>query len=161
MGGILTTIGSIAGGGVKDLVLGVLDRIKLAPEKKAEVELAMANNALELQKLDFELQKKQQDYEQSVTESQKAIIVAEMSQGDAYTKRARPTIVYAGLVFVILNYIVPTYMGFFANKAVPEVPIPADFWWVWGGVCGTWIVGRSMERRGIGMSKTTKSLTGV
>ena len=161
MGGVLTTISAIASGGIKDLVLGILDRIKLAPEKKAEIELQLAQHDMEVQKLEHELRKIAEERETSIVDAQKNIIVAEMTQGDGYTKRARPTIVYAGLLFVFLNYVVPTYVGYFGGRPVPEVPIPADFWWVWGGVCGTWVIGRTMERRGQFMSPAVKTLTGV
>lgn len=71
-------------------------------------------------------------------EQVKAIIAAEMSQGDSYTKRARPSIVYAGLLLHLVKAIGAAF-GL-------EVTIDPNFTYVWGAVCGVWIVGRSVEK---------------
>lgn len=65
------------------------------------------------------------------------IMVAELEQGDSYTKRARPTIVYVGLIGAIIDAI-----------GTIEFTLPPDFWYVWGGVCGVYMMGRTVEKRG-------------
>ncbi len=65
------------------------------------------------------------------------VMVAELEQGDNYTKRARPTIVYAGIIASIIDAI-----------GTIDFSMPADFWYVWGGVCGVYMVGRTFEKRG-------------
>lgn len=80
----LTGIGSIA-----DLAHGIMD--KFIPPKATEAERLAVN--LQLQDM---LQKR----EASVLDVQKSVMVAEMGQEDKFTKRARPMVVYAGLVLL-------------------------------------------------------------
>ena len=63
------------------------------------------------------------------------IMVAELQQGDTFTKRARPSIIYVGLLGAIVDAI-----GYF------DFTLPSDFWYVWGGVCGVYAIGRSVEK---------------
>ena len=131
----LTGIGSVA-----DFAKSVVDRIfppSLSAAEKAQKQL--------------ELQTLLQTRENIVTEAQKAVIVAEMQQGDNFTKRARPTIVYAGLAFIFLVHVFIPIVGFFKGvspETFPKMVLPDEFWWTWGGVCSVWVLGRTMERRG-------------
>lgn len=128
----LTGIGSIA-----DLAHGIMDKFwppGADPNKKLEYEL--------------ELQKMLQAREDAVTEAQKSITVAEMQQGDNFTKRARPSVVYSGLVFIFFNHVFLPCYAFFTGKVIPTVSLPTEFWWAWTGVVGIWMVGRTLEKRG-------------
>ena len=128
----ITGLGSIA-----DLAKGIMDKI-WPPE---------ADPAAKLQ-AQLELQKIIEARETSVLDTQKGIIVAEMEQGDKYTKRARPTIVYAGLAFIFMVHVVLPIVSFFKDMPMPNLELPAEFWWAWTGVCGIWVIGRTMEKRG-------------
>jgi len=132
MGFDITGLGSIA-----DLAKGIMDRF--IPPKATEAERAAVQ---------IEIEKMLQVRESAVLDAQKAIIVSEMQQADEYTKRARPTLVYAGLLFIFLVHVVFPIAAFFAGKNMPNLSLPAEFWWAWTGVCGIWIVGRSAEKRG-------------
>lgn len=81
-------------------------------------------------------------------EAKSAVIVAEMQSGDDYTKRARPTVVYFGLVAIALNYIIGPWLAYLIGAASPSIELPDQFWVAWGGVVGIWFIGRSAERRG-------------
>ena len=80
------------------------------------------------------------------------ILVAEMGQDDAFTKRARPAVVYMGLVFIGLVHVVFPILFYLAGlfkAAVPELPaicLPQEFWWAWSGICSVWVLGRSAEK---------------
>ncbi len=63
------------------------------------------------------------------------IMVAELQQGDKYTKRARPTIVYVGLAGALIDAI--NYIDF---------TLPQQFWIAWGGVVGVYGIGRTFEK---------------
>ncbi|CAA0111624.1 Uncharacterised protein [BD1-7 clade bacterium] len=82
------------------------------------------------------------------------IIEAEMAQGDNYTKRARPTVVYFGLVVIAINHVlVPNAVQIInqvSQTAVSynTVNLPTEFWIAWGGICSAWVIGRSAEKRG-------------
>ncbi len=97
--------------------------------------------------------------ENAVIDAQKAVMVAEMSQGDLYTKRARPTIVYAGLAFIFLVHVAFPIITYISGKPLPELKLPEEFWWSYTGVCGVWILGRSMEKNG-STNKMISMITG-
>ena len=130
----LTGLGSIA-----DLAGGIINKIwppSADPNEKLKAQA--------------ELERMLNEREGTVIDAQKNIIVAEMSQGDSYTKRARPTIVYAGLAFIFMVHVVLPMLAFFKGTPVPSLTLPAEFWWAWTGVCGIWIIGRSAEKVGTG-----------
>jgi len=139
----LTGIGSVA-----DLAKGLIDRFfppDVTPEQRAKVQI--------------EVEKMLQQDRNVLLDAQKSIIVAEMQQTDTYTKRARPTIVYAGLGYIFLVHVFMPLVAFFTSKALPTVVLPSEFWWAWSGVCGIWIVGRSAEKKGV-ENKLVSMITG-
>lgn len=128
----ITGIGSIF-----DFAKGVMDKIwppEADPNQRVQAQLR--------------LQEMMEVRENTVIEAQRAVIVAEMSQGDNYTKRARPTIVYAGLAFILAVHVAFPIIVFFTGRPMPTLSLPEEFWWAWTGVCGIWVFGRSMEKRG-------------
>lgn len=108
------------------------------------------------------LQKRDSEVEQTIRtelQAKEKIIVAELQHGDGYTKRARPSVVYFGLLVILYNYcVIPTAQMI---KGVPLTPfeLPTEFWIAWGGIVSTWSIGRSAERRGI-RNKVTSFITG-
>lgn len=92
-------------------------------------------------------------------QSKERVLVAELAQGDSYTKRARPTVVYAGLLLLAVNHVVLPWIAHFTGEVIPEILIPTAFWTAWGGICMTWVIGRTAERRGV-QNKLTEMITG-
>ena len=130
-------------GSVTNFAKGIMDRFwpaKMDEGEKAATQLKLVE-ALEAR-------------EASVISSQKDIIVAEMNQGDTFTKRARPSIVYFGLAAIGLNHVVLPWVAWFAveifgkEATLPSIELPTEFWYTWGGVCSIWIWGRSKEKMG-------------
>ena len=82
-------------------------------------------------------------------QAKERILVAELTQGSTYTKAARPTVVYYGLFAIFANYtLIPCLQWAFGSS--PEAfALPTEFWVAWGGIVGTWSIGRSAERRGV------------
>lgn len=143
MGWDLTGLGSVA-----DLAKGLIDRFfppDLDPAEKARIEAEM-RQALERR-------------EAALLEAQKSVMVAELQQGDSYTKRARPTVIYAGLLFIFLVHVIGPLASAFAGLQVPSLSLPTEFWWAWSGICGAYVLGRTAEKRG-GPNQVTKLLTG-
>lgn len=143
---------------VVDSIGNIADKFIESPDEK---------NAFKLQ-VQTLLQKAASDQEETARQtlqSKEKILVAELSQGDNYTKRARPTVVYAGLAFIAINYVVFPLIGRIANglgagvDASPLADLPPDFWYAWGGICSAWCVGRSLEKRGI-QTPATRAITG-
>tara|TARA_Y100000310_G_C20364264_1_gene660430 strand:- start:232 stop:702 length:471 start_codon:yes stop_codon:yes gene_type:complete len=74
------------------------------------------------------------------------IIKSEMASGDNYTKRARPTLVYFGMLVIFFNYcLVPAVQAIGGGVVEPFV-LPMEFWIAWGGTVGIWSAGRTAER---------------
>jgi hypothetical protein len=135
-------------GSVFDFAKGIVDRIwppDADPNQKMQAQMA--------------LQEMIEQRENQIVDAQKSIMVAEMNQGDAYTKRARPTIVYAGLAFIFLVNVAFPIIHAFTGTVAPSISLPAEFWWAWSGVCGVWVIGRSAEKRGAA-NKLTNMITG-
>ncbi len=131
-------------GTVADLAGGIVD--KFWGDKIDEGEAA---------RIKLEIQKAISDRETALVTSQRDIITAELNQSDNYTKRARPTLVYAGLVFIALIHVILPIIAWGALMIsgepldnMPSIKLPPEFWWAWGGVCSTWIIGRTAEKRG-------------
>ncbi len=135
------SIGSVIGE-----VSKVVDKFHLSGEEKQKFKI-------ELEAL---LQKRDAQIEETIrTEllAKERILTAELAQGDNYTKRARPTVVYAGLFFIFFNYCLVPLLG---GKALE---LPAEFWYGWSGIVATWSVGRTFEKRGA-VGRLTKVITG-
>jgi len=135
----LTGIGSLA-----ELAKGLVDRFW--PPAASEAEKMAAS---------MQLQQMLEARESALLEAQQSIIVAEMTQGDAFTKRARPSIVYFGLAAIGLVHVLLPMIAWVALVAtsttlerMPNIVLPGEFWAAWGGICSVWVIGRSAERRG-------------
>jgi hypothetical protein len=115
-----------------------------------------------------------QDRDNSVVNASKEIIVAELNQGDLYTKRARPTVIYAGLAMMFLTEVlIPaivkiiqafrvgqiTEVQIEAIHQIGQLDLPPEFWVAWGGVVSVYAVGRSAEKRGA-VNKVVEWITG-
>ena len=123
-------------------------------------------------KAEYEMTALLQQREDTLINAQREIIVAEMAQGDAYTKRTRPTVIYAGLAFIFLVHVFfplarafvvlfkdlpPETVG--AIVQASQISLPEQFWWAWTGLCGIWMVGRSYEKQGT-TNKVISMITG-
>jgi len=135
-------------GKVAELAKGIID--KIFPDKMSAAEKAEAQ---------IKIQEMLQAHDSSLIAAQKEIMISEMGQGDSYTKRARPTIVYSGLLFIFLVHVIFPMISYATKEALPELALPGEFWWAWTGVCGVWIMGRSMEKNGA-TDKIVKMITG-
>ena len=140
----MSFISNILGGSVGKVVEqvgGVIDRFTLTGEEKQKF------------KLDLEalLQKRDSEVEETIRtqlQAKERILVAELQQGDSYTKRARPTVVYAGLGFIFFNYCLVPVISKISGGGIQPLALPPEFWYGWSGIVATWSVGRSMEKRG-------------
>lgn len=141
MNGFVEKIAGFFGGGLIDSISDVADTFIQTADEKASFKVAMEKV----------LQQRDSEIEQTIRaelQAKEKIIVAEMTQGDNYTKRARPTLIYFGLVVIAFNYcLVPLLQVLLATTVAP-FPLPAEFWLAWGGAVSVYSVGRSMEKRG-------------
>jgi len=143
--GLLETAAGFAG--------KVVDRV--LPDKMSDAERAEAR---------FKVLELIEARDATVASASKDIIVAELQQGDKFTKRARPTIVYAGLGAIAFNHVLLPFLNRVAEwiaiaksetgalpdgfSAMAPVELPVEFWVAWAGVVGVYSLGRSAEKRG-------------
>jgi hypothetical protein len=146
----LTGLGSVA-----DLAKGLVDRFFPPAATEAEKMAAQA-----------QIEQQLQARENAVLETQRTVMSAEMNQGDNFTKRARPSIVYFGLAAIgLVNVLLPVLAWIYlistgkALSNMPTIALPEQFWLTWGGVCSIWIIGRSSERLGVA-GKVVQAITG-
>lgn len=136
-------------GPVSELAKSILDKIW---PPQADPNLKM--------QAQHEIEMMLQQRENALVNATQEIIVAEMNQGDSYTKRARPSLVYAGLFFIFMVHVGFPIAAFFSGRPMPQgLSLPEEFWWAWSGVVGIWSLGRTFERKGIG-GKVTEAITG-
>ncbi len=92
--------------------------------------------------------------------AKREVVASELRQDDKYTKRARPTLVYFGLLMIAINHMIfPILARFFDIDSNPLPPLPLEFWVGWSGIVGTWSIGRSAEKIGA-TNKITRLITG-
>jgi len=151
----MTWMGKIIGaltGGLGDKIIKVVDDLHLSGEEKQAFQV-------KIQKLIQESDAQLQSSLRKELEAKERILVAELQQGDSYTKRARPTVVYGGLVFIFLQYIVLPLIAQITGTNYTINAFPEEFWYGWSGIVATWSMGRTFEKRGAG-NKLTDAITG-
>ena len=152
----MSFISKVMAGGISELVGAVgtvIDSVHTSEEEKVEARL----------KVERAVSERMAVIESSIQARLKmvqGIIESEMQSGDSYTKRARPTLVYFGMLVIFLNHLVLPWVAHLTPGAtVPDIVLPEEFWWAWSGVVGLWVVGRSAEKSGIA-NKATRTITG-
>lgn len=147
--GDLMGIGSVA-----DFAKGIMDRFfpkSMDPAEKAQKQI--------------ELQEAISKREDTLINSQKEIIVEELKQGDSFTKRSRPMIIYSGLLFIFMNHVILPMIVWIVTIATgtkidpPVLNLPSEFWWAWSGVCSVYVMGRTSEKMGYS-NKIIQMITG-
>ena len=134
------------------LAADIIGKFKADPTKKQEIEGDLA-------KLNEQLKMKVEDHITEEIHGRTEIIKAEMAQGDKWTKRARPAVVYSGLLFIFINYVLPTLFQYGGLKPLPTIQLPSEFWEAWKVVVSVWSVGRTLEKVGIN-NAMTRTITG-
>jgi len=148
-------LAKIFSGGAGGIVSGIgdtVDKFVLTGEEKEKFKIQME----EL------LQKRDSEMEQTIRSelgAKERVLVAELSQGDNFTKRARPTVVYMGLFFIFLQTILLPFIKGIAGWTFEIPPLPDGFWAGWSGIVATWAIGRSFEKVGV-QNSMTRAITG-
>ena len=108
-------LAQLLSGGLIKGVASIVDQFHTSDEEKAELQLkakAMVLQHIEQaeESLRIELQARER------------IMVAEMQSGDNFTKRARPTLVYAGLAMIAWKYcLAPVAVAWLAWTYLPSI----------------------------------------
>jgi len=156
-----------SGTNVLDSLSDVVDRFITNPDERKAFEMELKrieeqhrqNQRQFLSEMEQLTQKRESEIEQTIRAElkvQESILVAELQQGDRYTKRARPTVIYVGLFFILLElfgirHIILDQLNLGENALniiQGSDAIFKTFLAAWAGVVGVYAVGRSIEKRG-------------
>ena len=140
-----------AGTGAK--IVEAVDELHLSGEEKEKIKI-------KLTELNQQAAQTAATLAQAEISARADVIKAELAQSDTFTKRARPMVIYAGLLMIFLQAIVLPVMAWIVGKPAPDVALPAEFWWAWGTVVSVYGAGRSAEKMGWG-GKVTGLITGA
>jgi len=126
--------------GLKDLVLGVIDRFKLPPEERAKVEFALQQQEFELKKLELEIEAK-------LADTASANLRAEAASASWLAKNCRPFFIFNAGLAVVANVWLPL-ISQFTPRPITALPIPDDFYWLFGAGFLGYVGARSWEKMG-------------
>lgn len=133
-------------GGLGDLFTKIMDAIKLSPEKKAEMQQALASNALEVQKLQNELEQKAIEAESKAIDVAGQNIRAETQSEDAFVRRARPSFLYVMILAIGFSLIVFPLISIISGKGLVFTPIPDSYLQLFGVAFLGYTGARSWEK---------------
>ncbi len=136
----MSVLDSIIGGNVGDLFQKIVGTFKLPPEKAAEMKELADQHAVELQKMQLEMEGKAQDALSREIEAASANIRAEATTGDKYTSRARPSFIYIMLAILLANYVV------FPLAHMPPLQFPDALFWLFGSCMLGYTGARTWEK---------------
>ena len=148
----MSFIANILGGGVAKLVgsIGsIIDDVTTSGEERDAAKLKMAE-IIQAENAETEKTLRKE------LEAKERIIVAELNQEDKYVKRARPSIIYVGLIMAI-GPAIAKIAG--VDLDVQDL-VHAEFWTAWKTTVSIYAIGRTAEKAGI-VTKIKKKLTGA
>jgi len=87
-----------------------------------------------------------QSFQEKEIEAKAKVMIAELNQDDNYTKRARPTVLYAGIIIMLINNVILPWISYFKGLQIPPINLPSEFWLAWGGIASVYSFGRSKEK---------------
>ncbi len=131
------SIQDVLGGTLLDSMKGLISQFHMSPEDKAKLQA----------QLDAEKDTviaAEHDYNVKLNDVAGQNIRAEAQSGDKFTERARPAVIWVGLLMFFWNYcIVPT---FGIHWHVPALPIPDTFSEIWGIVVTGYVFNRTVDK---------------
>lgn len=113
------------GGSVKDLVLGVFDRIKgMSPEDRAKIQSLVEEHTFELSKIDAELKKQAMTVEETLIKESAATVRVDQGSADWFVRRARPYFLWIMGTSVGFSCLVYPLINAATGKGLvyPEIP---------------------------------------
>lgn len=141
MGNLLT---NLLTGGIQNMAetaKGIIEEFHMSPEQKAE-QLA------KVQAAQAQAQQAALDYDAKMNDIAGQNIRAEEQSGSPYTRNARPSLIYVGLIAIVWDYcVLPTITILHATKGtLPAVLLPDWFWQTWGIAVTGYVMARGLEK---------------
>lgn len=122
-----------------------LEKIRILAEEKARRD-------------QMEFEKILEESWQAETEVKSELIKAEIASGDPYTRRARPSVIYAGIILAVFEALGLRMLILPSSEAVLSASneMMSLFFMAWAGVVGVYSVGRTAEKIRLDLSKDKK-----
>jgi len=145
--------------GLAKNIFPFVDELNVSDEEKEELKIKMQSM------LTGHSEEMYKTYYKEI-ENRTEVIKAEMKQDDAYTKRARPTVMYFFIGIITLNYCLYPIICHIFGTTLPTIKLPSEAWDAFKIVFGVYAVGRSFEKTDVinklasTIKKTTKAYTG-
>lgn len=135
----MSVVGDIFGvGGVSNLVQTVIDRVVPDPETKAKVQLALQQNAVQLQQMNDDLETK-------LNETAGQNIRADAQSGNFLASSARPMFMYIVEAILAFNYIgLP--IAKLCGAAIAPMDLPGDLLVLFGTCITGYVFARSADK---------------
>jgi hypothetical protein len=118
-----------------DSVVALIGQFHMSPEEKAQAQQAIADASAKAQLAAM-------DYDVQLNAIAGQNVRAEETNGDKFTSRARPTVIYGGLLVMFWNYC----LAAISPLHFKTVSIPDQFFWVWGTVVTGYVFSRTGEK---------------
>ena len=120
-------------------ITNLIDNLSTSDEERLQ-----AKNKLE--QIKNKLAVDMQSFQEKEIEAKAKVMIAELNQDDNYTKRARPTVLYAGIIIMLINNVILPWISYFKGLQIPPINLPSEFWLAWGGIASVYSFGRSKEK---------------
>lgn len=131
------SIKDVLGNSLIDSVKGIIEQFHMSPEDKAKI-----NAQIDAEKDAFT--SAENDYNVKLNDIAGQNIRAEEQSGDKFTQRARPAVIWVGLLMFFWNYCVVPTAG--VHWHVPALPIPDTFSEIWGVVVTGYVFSRTADK---------------
>jgi len=131
------SIQDVLGSSLLDSVKGIISQFHMSPEDKAKLQ-----QQLDAEKDQFATA--ENDYNTKLNDIAGQNIRAEETSGDKFTERARPAVIWVGLLMFFWNYCVVPTAGL--HWHVPSLPIPDTFSEIWGVVVTGYVFSRTADK---------------
>lgn len=131
------SIKDVLGNSLIDSVKGIIEQFHMSPEDKAKI-----NAQIDAEKDAFT--SAENDYNTKLNDIAGQNIRAEEQSGDKFTQRARPAVIWVGLLMFFWNYCVVPTAG--VHWHVPALPIPDTFSEIWGVVVTGYVFSRTADK---------------
>jgi hypothetical protein len=126
-------------GAAFDGLTKIIGEFHMSPEEKAAAQQAIVNAQQQAQQA-------ANDYQTQLNSIAGQNIRAEEQSGDKFTVRARPAVIWIGLIAILWDYCVVPTASMWSQKPLPSVLLPDMFWWTWGTVVTGYVFSRGMEK---------------
>lgn len=127
----------VLGGSLLDSVKGLISQFHISPEDKLKLQ-AQIDQEADLVKA------KEADYNAKLNDIAGQNIRAEAQSGDKFTERARPGVIWVGLVMFVWNFCLVPTAGL--HWHIPSLPLPDVFMEIWGVVVTGYVFNRTLDK---------------